>query len=88
MTKLMFDAPNCQGATSALTGREYTADRKGFIEVSSPADVAYLKKGGYLEVGGMPRVAKWWHCDDCDWDSNLNHCRYCDSENLTRMESA
>ncbi len=87
MTRLAFNTPNCSGATSALSGKYYKADSQGFIHVSDPADAAYLKQGGYIEAGGMPRVTKWWHCDECEWDSNINHCRYCDSEDLTRMES-
>lgn len=88
MTRLMFDAPNCQGVTSGATGRNYDADRKGFITVNDPADIKALKAGGYLEAGGMPHLSKYWLCKDCDWEAALNHCRWCGSEELTRMESA
>jgi hypothetical protein len=88
MTKLFFDAPNCQGATSALTGRTYNADRQGFIHVSDPADVKYLKQGGYLEAGSVRvRTAKYWLCD-CGWESNISHCPKCDRDDLMRVEDA
>jgi len=85
--KLMFDAPNCQGVTSALSGRTYNADRQGFIHVDDPKDAAYLKKGGYLPTGAMPHLTKYWVCDDCSWEAALNHCRHCGSEDLRRVES-
>ena len=85
MTKLFFDAPNCQGA-DLPNGRRYNADRSGMLNVTNPSDIKALKAGGYMEAGGMPRVSKWFHCDECDWDANINHCRYCDSDDLTKVE--
>ncbi len=85
-TKMFFDVPNCAGATSGATGREYNADKSGFINVTDPTDVACLKSGGYMIAGGMPRVSKYWVCDDCSWESNINHCRYCDSTDLRKVE--
>ncbi len=85
MTKLFFDAPNCQGA-DLPNGHRYNADRSGFLNVTNPADIKALKDGGYLEAGGMPHFSRYYVCDDCDWEAALNHCRYCDSENLRKVE--
>ena len=87
MTRMWFGAENCQGATSDVTGRHYTADKKGFVEVSDPRDVALFKRNGYQEAGGMPHLSKFWVCDDCSWEATVNHCRYCDSENLRKVEA-
>ena len=88
MTKLFFQAENCQGVTSDRTGKFYPTDKQGFIHVSDPGDAAFLKeKGGYLEAGGMPHFSRYWICDDCSWESTINHCRYCDSENLRKVEA-
>lgn len=84
-TRMFFGAENCQGATSERSGIHYKSDRDGFINVTDSGDVAFLKAGGFSVAGGMPKVTKWWHCEPCDWDSNLNHCRYCDSENLRKV---
>lgn len=86
MTRMYFGADNCQGVKSELTGRQYNADRQGFINVSDPADVKFLKQGGYSEAGGMPHLSKYWVCDECDFEAAINHCRYCDSESLRKVE--
>jgi hypothetical protein len=85
MTKMYFSSSGCQGATSGATGKSYDADRQGFINVTDPVDVKALKAGGYLVAGGMPKVTRYWHCDKCDWDANLNHCPKCDSYKLRRV---
>ena len=85
-TKMAFGAEKCLGATSETTGRSYDADKKGFITVEDPRDVAALKAGGYSVVGGMPRLRKYWVCEPCGWESAINHCRYCDSDDLSRVE--
>ena len=86
MAKLFFGAENCKAATSALTGRRYDADRQGFIHVSDPADAAYLKAGGYIEAGGLPKLKRYWVCDGCNWDAVFNHCSKCGSTELRKVE--
>jgi hypothetical protein len=83
--KLMFDAPGCQGVTSEYSGRTYKADRQGFIHVDDPKDAAFLKKGGYLATGGMPKLGKYWECE-CGWQSAINSCPRCQRNDLTRVE--
>lgn len=85
MAKLFFGAENCRGATSALTGNHYRADRQGFIHVNDSADVKYLKDGGYIEAGGMPRINKYYVCE-CGWEASIRHCPKCNSNDLTRVE--
>jgi len=85
MTKLFFEAPNCYAATSGLTGREYRADKQGFIHVSDSADAKYLQQGGYLVAGGMPRLSKYWLCE-CGWEAAINSCPKCGSTELTKIE--
>jgi rubrerythrin len=85
MTRMLY--PNdrqCAGATAGNSGRSYDADRQGFIN-ADPSDVKTLKAGGYIEAGGMPKVGRYWRCDKCNWDSNLNHCPKCDSHKLKRV---
>lgn len=86
MSKMFFSSQNCYKATSALTGNTYHADKQGFIHVDNPADAKYLKDGGYVQAGGMPKFRKFWICDDCDWEASINHCPRCDSESLRRVE--
>ena len=86
MTRMAFGAENCKGATSELTGKHYTSDAQGFMNVTDSRDVAFFKSNGFSIAGGMPRTSKYWVCDDCDWESNLNHCRYCDSKDLRKVE--
>ncbi len=85
MTKMFFNSENCQGATSALTGREYNTDRQGFINVTNPADVKFLKQGGYVEAGGLPHGNKYWECE-CGWQSHINSCPQCNRTDLTKVE--
>jgi hypothetical protein len=84
MPKLFFQSPNCQAATSELTGRKYYADRQGFINVSDAADAAFLKANGYLEAGGMPRLGKYWVCE-CGWEASINSCPRCERTDLIRV---
>lgn len=88
MPKMFFEADGCKGATSGATGREYTADRQGFINVTDHRDVRHLKAGGYIIAGGMPKFKKYWVCDSCSFDAALNHCPKCDSTSLRRVEKA
>ena len=85
MAKLFFGAENCVGADSALTGKRYNADKQGFIHVTDPADAKYLKAGGYIEAGGMPRFKKYWVCG-CGWESAINSCPKCQRNDLTKVE--
>lgn len=87
MAKLFFEASGCQGATSGASGRRYDADRQGFIHVTDSADIKTLKSGGYIEAGAVARASKYWTCDDCSWDANINHCSRCGSDNLRRIEA-
>ena len=87
MTRMTFDAENCRGATSEMTGKHYTADSNGFMNVSDSRDVAFFKANGFAVAGGMPRFKRFWVCDDCSWEATVNHCRYCDSENLRKVEA-
>jgi len=87
VTEMTFGAENCKGATSDLTGNHYTADRRGMINVTDSRDVAFFKRNGFSVAGGMPRMSKFWVCDDCSWEATVNHCRYCDSENLRKVEA-
>lgn len=84
MTRMFFNTENCQGVTSGKTGISYNA-KNGFID-AHPADVAMLKAGGYVVAGGLPRLGKYWVCDECDWEAALNHCRFCDSTDLRKVE--
>lgn len=86
MPRLFFEADNCKGATSGSTGREYKADKQGFITVNDSTDVKLFKANGYFEAGGMPKVSKYWVCDACAWDAVFNHCGKCGSENLRKIE--
>lgn len=85
MTRMSFGAENCEGVTSDLTGRHYASDRKGFIDVTDPSDVAFLKQGGFEVAGGMPRLRKFWVCA-CGWEASINSCPHCDRQDLTRVE--
>ena len=84
MAKLMFDAPNCQGA-DLPNGHRYNADRQGFLNVTNPADIKALKDGGYLEAGGLPHGSKYWECE-CGWQSHINSCPKCSRNDLTKVE--
>ncbi len=87
MAKLFFNSENCKGATSALTGREYTADRQGFIHVNDQREINYLKQGGYIEANAVaPKASRYYVCDNCSWDSWINHCCKCDSSELRVVE--
>jgi hypothetical protein len=88
MAKLFFNSENCQGATSARTGKSYDTDKKGFINVTDPVDVAFFKKnGGYIEAGSMPLVKSYWTCDNCNWDAVINSCGRCGSDSLRKIET-
>ena len=82
---MFFGAENCYKATSALTGNTYHADRQGFINVENTRDAKYLKDGGYIEAGGMPKVGKYYECE-CGWESLIRHCPKCDRDDLVKVE--
>jgi hypothetical protein len=84
-TKMFFDAEGCKGATLA-SGRSFDADRQGLIHVEDSHDVAALKAGGYMVAGGMPKLRKFWVCDDCAWDASINSCGKCGSTSLRKVE--
>ncbi len=84
MTRMFFGAENCQGATSGLTGRNYDA-KNGFINVTDPKDVAFFRKNGYSEAGGLPHLSKYWECE-CGWQSHINSCPQCNRTDLTKVE--
>lgn len=87
MARLFASDAGCKGATLA-TGGDYRADKKGFINVSDSRDIKALKAGGYVEAGSMNvRSAKYWRCEPCNWDANINHCAKCGSSALTRVET-
>ena len=85
MTKMFFSSQNCMGATSEKTGKHYTTDSKGFINVDS-TDVRSFKEGGYVVAGGMPRLSKFWLCNKCDWEASINSCPRCGSKKLVKVE--
>ena len=82
-SKMFFSSDGCQGVTVGNTS--YDSDRSGFIHPDS-SDVAALKAGGYVLAGGMPKVSRWWQCDQCDWSASINHCPKCDSSDLRKVE--
>lgn len=84
MTKMAFDTQNCLGATSGKTGIEYKTDRHGFIDVH-PADVHSFKEGGYTVVGSVARASKYWTCDNCGRDCNINSCGKCGATELRKV---
>ena len=81
--KMFFSSDNCKGVTTG--GRNYDADRSGFIHPDS-SDVAALKAGGYVIAGGMPRLAHYWVCE-CGWEAAINSCPKCKREDLTKVKS-
>jgi len=85
LARLFFNSEGCRGATSGATGREYNADRQGFINVTDPTDIKALKAGGYIEAGGMPRISKFYVCE-CGWEAAISHCPKCDRDDLTKVE--
>ena len=85
MARLFFNSENCKGAQSALTGRNYNADRQGFIHVNNQADINYLKEGGYIEAGGMPRLHRYFVCE-CGWEASISSCPKCNRTDLTKVE--
>lgn len=85
MTRMFFNSENCQGATSERSGIHYTADKQGFINVTDPGDAKFLKQGGYIEAGGLPRLKKFWVCE-CGWEASINSCPSCDRTDLTKVE--
>ena len=86
MAKLLFGEENCTAATSELSGKKYYADKQGFYNVNDAADVKFLKKGGFIEAGSMPRTSKYWECDDCSWSAIINSCPKCGSTDLRKVE--
>lgn len=85
MTKMAFDSQNCRGAESGTTGIHYSSDRKGFIDVTDSRDIKSFQQNGYTLVGAVARSKKYWTCDDCGRDWNLNHCGKCDSYDLRKV---
>lgn len=85
MTKLAFDTQHCQGATSGATGNHYAADKSGFIHVENNADIKCLTSGGYTLVGSVARTSKYWVCDDCGRDCNINSCGRCGAMDLRKV---
>ena len=71
--KMFFSSDNCKGVTTG--GRNYDADRAGFIHPDS-SDVAALKAGGYVIAGGMPKLSRYWVCE-CGWEAAINSCPKC-----------
>jgi hypothetical protein len=86
MAKMAFDSQNCRGVDLG-NGRSYDTDRSGLINVENSADIRALKAGGYTLVGAVARTSRYWVCDDCSWDANLNHCPKCGSEDLRKVEA-
>lgn len=84
MARMWFNSENCNGATSGVTGREYSADKQGFINVTDPRDVAAFKDAGYQLAGGMPRLSTYWECE-CGWTAAINSCPKCGREDLTKI---
>jgi hypothetical protein len=84
MARLAFDSQNCQGVTLG-NGRRYDSDRSGLIHVENPTDIKALKAGGYTVVGAVARGKRYWVCDTCDRDCNINHCSKCDSSDLRKV---
>ena len=83
-TRMAFDSQNCRGVDVG-SGRSYDADRHGFIHVDNTSDVKALQAGGYTIVGAVARASRYWVCDDCSWDANLNHCAKCGSNDLRKV---
>ena len=48
-------------------------------------DIACLASGGYTILGTAVRASKYWTCDDCGRDASINHCTWCDSEDLRKV---
>ena len=87
MSRLIFNSENCQAATSENTGIKYHADKNGFYTVDNPSDAAFFKRNGFIEVGGLPRLKKYWVCDSCNWDAAINSCGRCGSTDLRKVEA-
>ena len=85
MARLAFDSQNCTGATSGATGNDYKADRHGFLNVENSADIKCLTSGGYTLVGAVARSNKYWVCDDCGRDCNINSCGRCGATDLRKV---
>lgn len=84
-TKMFFSSQNCQGVDSGYSGKHYEADSKGFIHVDDARDAASLVAGGYVQAGAVARSSRYWVCDDCSRDCNINHCPKCDSDDLRKI---
>ena len=84
MARLAFDSGGCGGVTSGATGRSYDA-KDGIITVDDKRDIACLASGGYTILGTAVRASKYWTCDDCGRDASINHCTWCDSEDLRKV---
>ena len=83
MAKMAFDSQNCRGVDTDR--HSYNADRSGFIHVSDPADIKALKAGGYTVVGAVARGRKYWGCDECGRDCNINSCGRCGATDLRKV---
>lgn len=86
MTRMFFNTDGCRGATSGVTGKNYDADKQGFINVTDPRDVAAFKDGGYVVAGGMPRVGRYFVCE-CGWEASINSCPKCQRSDLRLVEA-
>jgi hypothetical protein len=84
MTRLFASDFGCKGATLE-NGHQYNADRSGMVTVSDPSDVKTMVAGGYVIAGGMPKLKKYWVCDDCTWEASINSCGRCGSTSLRRV---
>ena len=85
MTRLFFNSENCKGATSDRTGIYYPADKHGFINVTDPGDVKFLKQGGYVEAGGIHFSGRYYVCE-CGWEAAIRHCPKCERDDLVKVE--
>ena len=83
MTKMAFDSQNCRGVDTDRGS--YNADRHGFIHVDDSHDVKALKAGGYTVVGSVARASKYWVCDQCGRDCNINSCGKCGATDLRKV---
>ena len=76
----------CVGVTSGASGKQYNADRQGFIHVNDSRDIkSLLASGDVILAGGMPKLGKYWECE-CGWTASINSCPKCNRHDLTKIE--
>jgi len=86
-TKMFFSSQNCKGVTSGATGRSYDTDSKGFIHVEDKRDIKSLAEGGYVVAGThLAKIRSFYRCEPCGWETPLNHCSKCDSNDLVKVQ--